>query len=956
MRFQRRCLLACLLILLAIPVFAQDDDEDAPEDTTVEFPASLTLSFDHQGSVNVTLSLPDTDKTSDSLPQVLAQTLHCPVGAIQHPDTSVGASEYQKNWSAARREKFRKQMEQYNRRQYRGRCDGTLARDDLVLQGDFDWSALITELRKIEVDQLSIYVITPKTQFREYTQENLFRVPFQDSASIYYRIPLKQNAKPAVLHLAYGFRRQDLQRALVILAAYLLIPVLLTLWMRHRALALAKTDPPAAWFGFFRALNWLVLGSMLAWISSGFGSRQMLQEWIALQGMSSFKAALADVAIAIVPSFFVYLVCISLSYPVHAQLRGNQWTRREFFYRQLATVGAQAVPLVLVCSALQILTSQPELGVALLVLSVVALQVFVTLKLRVMKEFPQPLTTGELRDRVFALAGKLGVAVSQIFVVPAGKGQVANAYAARNRIVMFTDYLLEHLNKREVDGVAAHELGHLRHKHPAKLTYAFIGAIFLPFYFGWFSQLLTGFLMIPLGMIPNVSARAKIVMHVYQGLNTFEAWQQKDFILLLLGMTAFFFLSRHFEYAADATAVRLTGDAEAQITGLLKISRLNLMPIRWGKASEGWLTHPSTVRRAHRMASVGALPPERLQQILGEYDAQGSTTKVVAPEDRYTVSSASDPDRVQTAIKERSRTQVKLWINLSSYVLPIALFSFAIEKLRFSGYAAVAAYLLGIAIAAVLVALVGVWLGEAGKGREKERLVARFEREKITVGAPEDIVVGFAPAPHPRLYGTKYHWDSGFLVFARNRLQFVGEQVKFSFSSSEIDGVVVAPGGPSWWKFERVYVRWKTEDGRSGIFNLNSLEPGSVWQTRKRVRDLCARIQQWRQHSANYPDVRPELADLKPLELGQVTAISPTVLGKFGVNLKVLSWLAPLAVGVSMLTHTELSYLLTSVILLRLIHSIPYWRYRDQVPNFSLGRDLNADSKARSASASVGTP
>jgi Zn-dependent protease with chaperone function len=956
LRCQRRYLLACLLILIAVPLLAQDDDEDVPEDAGVEAPASLTLNFDRQGGVDVSLSLPDTDKTSDTLPGVLAQTLHCPIGAVHHPDTSARVEEYQKNWSAARREKFRKQMEQYNRRQFQGRCDAALTRNDHVFQGDFDWSALTMQLRQIDVDQLSIYVITPKTEFREYTRENLFRVPFQASTSIYYRIPLAPNAKPAVLHIAFGFRSRDLQRALAILAGFLVVPVLLTLWMRRRALALAEVDPPAAWFGFFRTLNWLVLGSMLAWISSGFGSRQMLQDWIALQGFSMFKAAAADVAILVLPSFFVYLLCISLSYPVHAQLRGSQWTRREFFYRQLVTVGAQAVPLMLVCSAVQILGRQSELGVALLVLSVVALQVFVTLKLRVIQEFPQPLTTGELRDRVFALAGKLGVVVGQIFVVPAGKGQVANAYAARNRIVMFTDYLLEHLNKREVDGVAAHELGHLRHKHPAKLTFAFIGAIFLPFYFGWFSQLLVGLLMIPLGMIPDVSGRAKIVMHVYQGINTFEAWSQKDFVLLLLGMTGFFFLSRHFEHVADATAVRLTGNAEAQITGLLKISRLNLIPIRWGKASEGWLTHPSTVRRAHRMASVGALPPERLQQILGEYEAQGNTSRVVAPEDRYTVPIAGDPEKMRTAIKERSRTQAKLWINLGSYVLPIALFSFVIEKFRFSGYAALAAYFLGIAITAVFVMLIGVWLGEAGKAREKKRLIVRFEREKIPVGSPEDLVVGFAPGPHPRLYGAKYHWDSGFLVFAKDRLQFVGEQVKFSFKPPEIDGLVVARGGPSWWKFERVYLRWKTEDGQSGIFNLNSLEPGSVWHTRKRVRDLCARIQEWRQQPANYPETRPELANLKPLGLGQVTSISPAALGKFGVNMKVLSWLGPLAVGVSMLTHTGLGYLLTSIIVLRLIHSIPYWRYRDQVPNFSQASDSNPASKARTATASVGAP
>ncbi len=37
--------------------------------------------------------------------------------------------------------------------------------------------------------------------------------------------------------------------------------------------------------------------------------------------------------------------------------------------------------------------------------------------------------------------------------------------------------MLEHLTKREVDAVLAHEMSHLKLKHPRKLTWAFLASI-----------------------------------------------------------------------------------------------------------------------------------------------------------------------------------------------------------------------------------------------------------------------------------------------------------------------------------------------------------------------------------------------------------------------------------------------------------------------------------------------
>ena len=964
-----RCLLPCLLLLAAASI-AQDADDLSPDDYDPARVATLSLQFDRQGALDVSLDLPANAASSEAMQSALTRALHCPANALSHPSPFENrSSEFQKNWTAAQRERYQQQMAKFNERRWAGKCDAALTRHDGLVEGDFDYSAFAAELRRSGVEQLSLYVDIPRTQFQDYTQTNLQREPLESPELLVYQIPLTENVKPPVLHLAYGFRRTDLYRGFAILGGFLLIPITLTLWMRRRALASEGDDAAASWFGYFKTLNWILTGAMLLWITSGLGARRVLQDWVAGQDLSTWSAAAADVLVVVGPAFLIYLVCIALSFPVYARLRGGQLSRREFLLQQLVAVGAQAVPLMLGLASLQIIHQQLELSVALLILTVVILQVFKILKLRVLKNYPQALTTGELRDRIFALAARLGVTVTQVFVIPARKGQVANAYAAKNKVVMFTDYLLEHLSKREVDAIAAHELAHLQHKHPGKRGLAFIAAIFLPSYFTWLSTTLSSIVMFPLSFLPGSPERVKLMLHFWAGMNAFNQWSLRDFVLVMLGLTGFYFLSRRFENVADAAAVRLTGDPEAQITGLLKVSRLNRTPIQWGKASESWLTHPSTMRRVERIAAAGGMAPERLQQLLQEYAQSGSrlVPAVVPSEDRYSVPVAADPEKVRTVVRDRTVKQGKFWLQLILYVLPPALFSLLFQRLvpsliqrlhlHLEGIigAELAVYLAGIALTASLVILASVWLGEAGRAREKRRIVERFQREQVPAGRDGDIVVGFAPGPYPRLYQARYHWDSGFLVLAKDRMQFIGEQLRFSLLTSEIDGIVIGRGGPSWWKFERVYLRWKSVDGtRSGIFNLNPLEPGSIWQTRARVRALGQRLQLWQKQAQPFPAVRPEFADLRPPELGEVTCQSPRLIGKWTVNAKLLAYLLPLGVAVGILLHAGIWSVCSTAFLVRMIQSVPYWRYRDLPPPFPPQAGVSPPSIPRVAGASAG--
>lgn len=353
------------MILIAVCAMAQDTDNDSDE-FDGGGAAQLWLNFDQHGNVHARLYLQDALESPNQLPVLLAQSLHCPASALTHP-AGYPQGSLPKNWSAAQRERYQKQLDEYRLRELSGNCPHVLARQEGVLQGDFDYSRVASELRRIGIEDLTLYVNIPQTQFHDYPKADQIQTPLGESNTLVYRVRLPENGKVPPFHLAYGFRRSDLNRALTILAGFIVLPIVLTLWMRRKALAAAKEDAAAAWFGFFRTQNWLVIGSMLLWITSGFGARQALQDWIVLAGLSPRRAAAADVVAILGPALFIYFVCIALSYKVHARLRGIQWTRWEFLLRQVVGVGAGFIPMMLGLAALDLLNQQMELGIGLLV-------------------------------------------------------------------------------------------------------------------------------------------------------------------------------------------------------------------------------------------------------------------------------------------------------------------------------------------------------------------------------------------------------------------------------------------------------------------------------------------------------------------------------------------------------------------------------------------------------------
>jgi len=185
----------------------------------------------------------------------------------------------------------------------------------------------------------------------------------------------------------------------------------------------------------------------------------------------------------------------------------------------------------------------------------------------------------QIPTRWQALANASGLASVQFYIWNTKRWRIANAMAMGmgmwQNSVFVSDYLFENISETEAEAVVAHELGHLKKHH---LWWRFV------FVEGWF----------PLVRLLQAGLRS---VPIPKGIITF-------LVLLLLGIyqgLIYHWVSRHFEYQADAHAKAVIGSSTGMVNSLEKLSELNFSLMSIPRFDELWMTHPSTIHRIERL-------------------------------------------------------------------------------------------------------------------------------------------------------------------------------------------------------------------------------------------------------------------------------------------------------------------------------------------------------------------
>jgi heat shock protein HtpX len=214
----------------------------------------------------------------------------------------------------------------------------------------------------------------------------------------------------------------------------------------------------------------------------------------------------------------------------------------------------------------------------------------------------------ELHAMVAELAERAGIPKPRVFVIPEAQ---PNAFATgrnpRHGVVAVTEGIMSLLDRRELRGVLAHELGHIKNRDILVSTLAAVGASMVS-YLGHalsFGALFGG--SRDSESSDSGSADGGILVALVAPLAA---------TLVQLG------ISRSREYLADATGAEISGDPEALARALLKLERASeVVPASEPRPATASLfivnpfgamestmrlfsTHPSTAERVRRLRAM----------------------------------------------------------------------------------------------------------------------------------------------------------------------------------------------------------------------------------------------------------------------------------------------------------------------------------------------------------------
>jgi Zn-dependent protease with chaperone function len=300
--------------------------------------------------------------------------------------------------------------------------------------------------------------------------------------------------------------------------------------------------------------------------------------------------------------FLLALVAFWLGqFPAERTLRVGNLTLGAFLRFRLQTLTAFGlIPLLLLMALYRGLWFVPlwnrELEVfpflAWLAMGVLSLALFAAAPLLLRFGFrARPIPCGPLRTRLEACCLRAGFRCNNLLIWNTCGTRTLNAFVTglipRLRYVFFTDALIERLQPDEVEGVLAHEMGHIARRH-----------------FWWLLALLIGYAALAVTIL---SLEERLFGDAF--LPEVATWIV--FLVVFWGGVVGF-LSRRFETEADLYAARLMGDPLRYAGALQKVVLVNR-----DAASRGSWRHPSPLRRLAFLAGVSQFPLLEVQFNLG---------------------------------------------------------------------------------------------------------------------------------------------------------------------------------------------------------------------------------------------------------------------------------------------------------------------------------------------------
>jgi len=372
-------------------------------------------------------------------------------------------------------------------------------------------------------------------------------------------------------------------------ACILLLPIFLTIGFRWATLRISDKGQRIVW-AVYRGLGRFILAATIAgwWVIWDLHGRSELLS-IAIHNWPGTleKSSAENLVFWLAPTVSLAIFLI-LCYTTDRTLLRQRWSTSELMSRAWWRIVSFVIPLLMVAVGFETIFDGKAWAIVWLLSAGIVAKIGTGFLRRAEGMKFNRLRSGELRNRALNMARQMGVTLGRVYIVPAGKGHLTNAYGMSNAIGL-TDNLGKYLTKAQVDYVIAHELAHVNLKHGRKHL-VLVFAIF-----SFLTLALFGF-----------SKHALFFRPVVQ-------------LAVIIGpLVAIYYVSRRFEYAADRAAVDFTGEPETAVRALANLHKIHEVPAQYDRFTELFMTHPALVSRVQAIADASQMPTHRLTDILDD--------------------------------------------------------------------------------------------------------------------------------------------------------------------------------------------------------------------------------------------------------------------------------------------------------------------------------------------------
>jgi Zn-dependent protease with chaperone function len=645
-----RSLLSSLVICLLFaayfcpPAYAQDpDDDEVDYDART---ARLNYSFDEQGVAQVTFHCAGKESLSTEQKQRLAQALELTLK--EHKSTYESDEEEESGTSSP--------PEQYV--YYSARGKKSFALQNGKVTGELQLASLITALQAAGYQELYLLISHPELGFAEFpklAQTDAHRALTMDYGFHPYRISL---AQPQLQTLSFAFGELSgvrWSRDLPLLGM-LVVPLLLTWWSSWSKLRKHRQAPGSVTIVSPGLL--ILLGHclpMLWWVTVYLTKvDRAFKPW--LQARSEWLSTCASIALYVAPPLLVVLLCQAIHQYTVGHIKGAENSFGQLLKQTALQIVTTIVPsLLFIYGMYAIVTLQGRKGLTYFALGFVLSGLASKWQWKALGLTPYIVPPGSLRNRIFALAQQAGVKLREAFLIADTNGRTVNAFASSGDNILLTEYLLSQFSRREMDFILSHELAHLQRKHIQKNVW--LSVLTVPVLV-FMNSFLGGFVMTFLTLLGSVFP----ALYRY-GLS----WYLPLTVALSLTLIVLvkMFLSRRFEYEADAGGVALTNDPEAAITALVKLGKLNLEPMDGGKLNGKLLTHPAVKQRVQAIARAYRITSEQLEQLMTRLDADPA--RYAAHTETNDALKALPPASEPPPTQLPQNGEARLWLTLATW-------------------------------------------------------------------------------------------------------------------------------------------------------------------------------------------------------------------------------------------------------------------------------------------------